>query len=140
MRVKTYFILKPGQHFYCCSLVHRPTSSFDCLQCVKQGMASYPGPGYNNPTLRTCTGHIYRVSWLLTTTGGRNLWMNMVHGFIQRALEFPPPLSQRNLEIDYCCAFNISYLILHVTGHTYVSASFVWNVCPRLHQKQSERI
>ena len=48
MRV-TYFVLEQGQHSYSCSLVPRPTSSFDCLQCVKQIMASYPGPGYNSP-------------------------------------------------------------------------------------------
>ena len=62
MRVKTYFILEQGQHSYSCSLVPRSTSSFDCLQCVKQIMASYPGPGYNSPTLRTCTGHTYTES------------------------------------------------------------------------------
>ena len=45
----TYFILQQGLHSYSCSLVPRPTSSFDCLQCVKQIMASYPGPGYNSP-------------------------------------------------------------------------------------------
>ena len=52
MRV-TYFVLEQGQHSYSCSLVPRPTSSFDCLQCVKQIMASYPGPGYNSPISNT---------------------------------------------------------------------------------------
>ena len=52
MRV-TYFVLEQGQHSYSCSLVPRPTSSFDCLQCVKQNMASYPGPGYNSPIPNT---------------------------------------------------------------------------------------
>ena len=52
MRV-TYFVLEQGQHSYSCSLVPRPTSSFDCLQCVKQIMASYPGSGCNSsiPTI-----------------------------------------------------------------------------------------
>ena len=42
-------VLEQGQHSYPCSLVPRPTSSFDCLQCVKQIMALYQGSGYNNP-------------------------------------------------------------------------------------------
>ena len=51
-------------------------------------------------------------------------------GFIQKVgggLEFPPPPPQpqfsppRNLEIEYGYYY-ISYLILHVTGHTYVSS------------------
>ena len=54
MRV-TYFILEQGEHFYSCSLVPRPTCSFDCLQCVKQIMASYPGPGYNSPIPNHCS-------------------------------------------------------------------------------------
>ena len=44
-------------------------------------------------------------------------------------LEFPPPSHNfpppGNLEIEYgyyCGAVNISYLILHVTGHKYVSS------------------
>ena len=39
--IYTYFILEQGQHSYSCSLVPRPTSSFDCLQSAKQIMASY---------------------------------------------------------------------------------------------------
>ena len=47
-----------------------------------------------------------------------------MQGFIQRegGPGIPPP---RNLEIEYgyyCGAINISYLILHVTGHKYVSS------------------
>ena len=41
---------------------------------------------------------------------------------VSGGLEFPPP---RNLEIEYgyyCGAINISYSILHVTGHKYVSS------------------
>ena len=53
MRV-TYFILEQGEHSYSCSLVPRPTCSFDCLQCVKQIMTSYPGPGYNSPIPNHC--------------------------------------------------------------------------------------
>ena len=60
MRV-TYFVLEQGKHSYSRSLVPRPTSGFDCLQCVKQIMASYPGRGYNstipnlcNPPTNTC--------------------------------------------------------------------------------------
>ena len=37
----------------------------------------------------------------------------------------PPPASHRNLEIEYgsyCGAIDISCLILHVTGHKYVSS------------------
>ena len=49
MRV-TYLVLEWSQHF---SLVPRPTSSFDCLQCVKLIVASYPGPGYNSPIPNT---------------------------------------------------------------------------------------
>ena len=63
----TYFVLEQGQHSYSCSLVPRPTSSFDCLQCVKQIMASYPGPGYNSPVPRTCTRHIYTESAVWNT-------------------------------------------------------------------------
>ena len=48
-----------------------------------------------------------------------------MQGFIQRegGPGIPPP--PRNLEIEYgyyCGAINISYLILHVTGHKYVSS------------------
>ena len=49
----TYFILEQGQHSYSCSFISRPTSSFNCLQCVKQIMDSYTGPGYNSPIPNT---------------------------------------------------------------------------------------
>ena len=54
-----------------------------------------------------------------------------------------PPPPPRNFEIEYgyyCGAINISYLTLHVTGHKYVPSNVVWKACPRLRQKQSERI
>ena len=42
-------VLEQGQHFYYCSLVPRPTSSFNCLLCVKliiivQAVSSWSGP------------------------------------------------------------------------------------------------
>ena len=43
----------------------------------------------------------------------------------QGGLEFPPPPT-RNFEIEYgyyCGAINISYLIIHVTEHKYVSSN-----------------
>ena len=53
--------------------------------------------------------------------------------------EICPP---RNLGIEYayyCGAINITYLILHVTGHKY-HQNAVWKVRPALRQKQSERM
>ena len=47
--------------------------------------------------------------------------------------EFPPP---RNPEIEY--GYYISYL--HVTEHKYVSSKCCLEICPRLCQKQSERM
>ena len=66
-----------------------------------------------------------------------------MQGFIQRGggPGTPPP---RNLQIEYgyyCGAINIGYLILHVIGRTCIChQNVVWKVCPRLCQKQSERI
>ena len=49
-----------------------------------------------------------------------------------------PPLSLRNLEIEYgyyCAAINISYLVLCIS----ICQQNVWKVCPGWRQKQSER-
>ena len=86
------------------------------------------------PTSYTYPSLVPRPSWLqfLITcsmlkqpkTGARMAWewdytqtSNKLQGFIRGPWN-PPPL--RNLEIEhgyYCGAINISYLILHVTGH-----------------------
>ena len=69
-------------------------------------------------------------SWFHTEGGGGEL----------AGIPSPP----RNLEIEYgyyCGAINISYLTSHVIGHKYMyHQNVVWKVCPRLCQKQSERI
>ena len=49
-----------------------------------------------------------------------------------------PPLSPRNLEVEYgyyCAAINISYLVLCIS----ICQQNVWKVCPGWRQKQSER-
>ena len=98
----TYFILEQGKHFYSCSLVPRCTSSFDCLQHVKQIL---PFPNHClSPTPNTCqcqileliqtfiscTGHIHTESagyktpkikycwddkqWLVNTGASKKVW------------------------------------------------------------------
>ena len=52
--------------------------------------------------------------------------------------QFYPP---ENLEIEYdyyCGAINISYLILHVTGHKYVSSKCCLNACKHVYIHKHE--
>ena len=76
----------------------------------------------------------------------RKIFLQLVPARVSYSLQrgwpgsLPPP---QNLEIEYsyyCGTINISYIILHVTEHTYVPSKCCLEVCPRLHQKQSERI
>ena len=72
---------------------------------------------------------------------GRSLRAGGFQGFIQRergggGLESLPPLPPRNLEIEYGYYY-IS--CLHVTEHM-CHQNVVWKFCPRLRQKQSERL
>ena len=86
----------------------------------------------HNSLSRAMLGWTHHVTWTVWHSHSSPCKFEK-QGFIQRGgLEFPP----RNLEIEY--GYYVSYL--HVTENKYVSSKCCLEICPRLHQKQSERI
>ena len=68
--------------------------------------------------------------------GTNLLWYDDLIDMYMLSTSAPPP--QEILKLSMVIIVVPSILAIYVSGHKYVSA--VWKVCPRLRQKQSERI